>query len=165
MQFSFKETENTVSLLFFSGFICHMGSVVPFVIPRGWFLIASGGNKPKCFQTCQHVFYYFSQPSTPKAFFFPASSPLLSCTTLATTIMDSHVSYHSLYCLPVGKWHLWSVVTASHLLVGLNIDFSSCIHIPRLSIFEDLWETLKRPISFTQIWSKFIQYSELVLLG
>lgn len=90
VQFCSKETENTV--LFFPGFTCRMDSVVPLVIPRGWISILSGVNEPKCFQTCQHVFYYFSQPSTSKAFFLHSclsSAQFLQLPSLALTSLTS----------------------------------------------------------------------------
>lgn len=95
-----------------------MGSVVLFVIPNSWFLIASIGNKPKCFQIYQHMFYYFFQPRTCKA--FPACFPLLSslCTTPATTHRGSDVSYQS---LPLACWKVTFVISLSLLLTCLLV--------------------------------------------
>lgn len=121
MQFSFKETENTV----FSGFICHMGSVVLFVILSSWFLIASIGNKPKCFQTYQHMFYYFFQPRTFKA--FPSSSPLLPSPPLSFPLLAQLLQLpagapmsHTNLCT-ICYWKVTFVISLSLFLIRLLV--------------------------------------------
>lgn len=142
VQFCSKETENTA--LFSPAFPCHMNSVVPFVIPRGWMSIPSGVNKPKCFQTCQHAFYYFSQSSTSKAFFphsflsspaqlvQPPSLALMSLTSLgAVCVLKSGICHQSLPLTFSQAWMLTSVAPYIHPVC-----------------FEDFRETLTRPIYF-----------------
>lgn len=138
-----------------------MDSVVPFVIPRGWISIPSGVNTPKCFQTCQQ---YLSLLFSIQHFqgFFTAFFPFLFCTTLATTLTCSHVSYLSGYCLHVEKLHLWSVICLS-LPHRLECWLQWLCTLTESIYFKDLWEALARPIYFSQIWPKFIQYSELKL--
>lgn len=135
---------------FYPGFMCHMDSIIPFFMPRGWILIPSGVNKPKCFQTCQHASYYFSQPSTFKVFSLNSflSSPahllqlpwlaLMSLTSLDTVcVLKSGTCDQSLPLTSSQAWMLTSVALYTH---------------PVSNYFEDFWETLTRPIYFSQIW-------------
>lgn len=157
LQFCFKETENTV--LFFPGFTCHMDSVVPFVIPRGWISIPSGVNNQNVFKHANNAFYYFSQTRASKAFFLHSflSSPaqllqlpslaLMSLTSLGTVcVLKSGICDQSLPLTSSQAWMLTSVALYTHTVY-----------------FEDFWEALTRPIYFSQVWPKFIQYSELKL--